>query len=67
MLIAEATLGGRATMLLRLYKENLGTEIGMIRKFIPLLKTTLLHMVMERKKTLVHKSIVLKMHLLFLT
>jgi hypothetical protein len=67
MLIAEATSRGQAIMLLGLCKENLGTEIGMIRKSRPPFKTTLSQMMVERKRTLTQKFIVLKAFLLLLT
>jgi hypothetical protein len=67
MSITETTSGGLITMLLKFSKGNRGTEIEMIRKSRPLSKTNLLQILMERRKTLIHKSTVLETHPLSLT
>jgi hypothetical protein len=48
-------------------REQRNIEIEMIKKSRPLFKTTLLWMRVERKKTLIQKSTVLKTHPLLLT
>jgi hypothetical protein len=60
ILITEATSGGQITMLLILCQGNKGTETGMIRKFKPPFKTTLLLMRKGKKRSMTLKFIVLE-------